>query len=98
MPPTDHQQHSPMAATAHARTLAGYRVENTDRRLVAVHVPGEPTARILDVLATPPPDDDDIDPIEIEPACPPDEAQAVADDYARLAGRKGWIPMRWGWF
>jgi hypothetical protein len=50
------------------------------------------------VLATPPHDDDDIDPIEIEPACPPDEAQAVADDYARLAGRKGWIPMRWGWF
>jgi hypothetical protein len=98
MPPTDHQQPTPMAATAHAQTLASYRVDDTHRQLVAVHVPGESTVRILDVLATPLPEDRDVDPIEIEPACPPDEAQAIADDYARLAARKGWIPMRWSWY
>jgi hypothetical protein len=87
-----------MAATAHAQTLARYQVDDTDRQLVAVNVPGEPTVHILDVLATPLPEDGDVDPIEIEPACPPDEAQAIADDYARLAHRKGWIPMRWDWF
>jgi hypothetical protein len=78
--------------------LVRYQVDETDRELVSVHVPGEPTVRVLDVLATPLPEDGDVDPIEIEPACPPDEAQAIADDYARLAQRTGWIPMRWGWY
>ena len=68
--------------TAHAQTLASYRVDDTHRQLVAVHVPGESTVRILDVLATPLPEDRDVDPIEIEPACPADEAPAIADDYA----------------
>jgi hypothetical protein len=98
MQPTDHQETHRLAATTAAQALAHYQVDGTERELVAVQVPDEPAMRILDVLATALPEDGDVDPIEIEPACPPEEAQAVADDYARLARRKGWIPMRWGWF
>jgi hypothetical protein len=97
MQPTDHHEAHPMAATAALRALARYEVGETERELVAIRVRGEPTVRILDVLATPLLDDGDVDAIEIEPACPPDEAQGIADDYAGLARRKGWIPMRWGW-
>ncbi len=80
----------------HTHTLASYTVDDTTRVIVAAKH-GRDDLEILDVRVHSA--DSDADAIQIEPSVVSlAEAQAIADDYTRIARRLGWTPMPDVWW
>lgn len=87
------------AAEAATWLLGSYRVDDDERELHAVRVPGEQSLRIIDVLAQPRPEDGDLDERHVEDRVGGlAEAEAIAADYSQLAERLGWPPMPEMWW
>jgi hypothetical protein len=70
--------------------LGTYRVDDHERELRAIRIPGEQTLHIVDVLALPRPEDGDLDERHVEERVGGlHEARAIATDYINLAEQLG---------
>jgi hypothetical protein len=79
--------------------VATYESRGEQREIHAVRVPDENSIQVIDVLASPRPEDGDLDERHIDGGLSDLlQAEAIAADYTALAGRIGRCPMDGLWW